>query len=243
MDATPRAGHQGTGPGPITPDGCAVEMYARLPAGDEPDIVAAHVPAGARLLELGSGAGRVTRPLLARGLTVVAVDESPQMLAYVEGARTVCSPIETLDLGETFDAVLLASFLVNTADEELGRALLRTCARHVAPGGQVLVQRENERWHDPARVPRAWERDGQRVRVASVEPQGADRVAVRMEYGYEGAEWSHSFVSRVLPDAAFEAELVGAGLVLDAYLTDDHSWALAVPAPAEPGSGARPAGL
>ncbi len=39
-----REGHQGTGPGPITPDGCAVELYSRLPVGDEPDIVAAAVP-------------------------------------------------------------------------------------------------------------------------------------------------------------------------------------------------------
>ena len=45
-----REGHQGTGPGAITPDGCAVELYARLPAGAEPDIVAAAVPEGARIL-------------------------------------------------------------------------------------------------------------------------------------------------------------------------------------------------
>ncbi|MFD4995506.1 class I SAM-dependent methyltransferase [Streptomyces buecherae] len=231
MDATRREGHEGTGPGAITPDGCAVEMYARLPAGDEPEIVAAHVPAGARLLELGSGAGRLTRPLVERGFEVVAVDESPEMLAHVRGARTVCSPIERLDLGERFDAVLLASFLVNTADEALGAALLGACARHVAPDGCVLLQRENDRWHDAATVPRTWERDGLRIRMASAEHRGTDRVAVRMEYAYEGAEWSHSFVSRVLPDAEFEAELAAAGLALDAYLTDDHSWARAVPAP------------
>ncbi|MBW5424432.1 SAM-dependent methyltransferase, partial [Streptomyces sp. BG9H] len=32
-----REGYEGTGPGAITPDGCAVEMYARLAVGDEPD--------------------------------------------------------------------------------------------------------------------------------------------------------------------------------------------------------------
>lgn len=231
MNAKTREGHQGTGPGPITPDGCAVEMYARLPAGEEPEIVARAAPAGARLLELGSGAGRVTTPLVARGFEVVAVDESPEMLAYVKGARTVCSPIEALDLAERFDVVLLASFLVNTADEALCAALLRTCARHVAPDGCVLVQRENDRWHDEATVPREWERGGQRIRLAEVEHRGTDRVAVRMEYAFEGTEWTHSFVSRVLPDAAFEAELKAAGLALDEYLTEDHSWARAVPAP------------
>ncbi|MER0241655.1 class I SAM-dependent methyltransferase [Streptomyces sp. HSW2009] len=233
MDATPREGSQGTGPGPITPDGCAVEMYARLPAGGEPAIVAAHAPAGASLLELGSGAGRLTRPLLAHGFQVVAVDESPEMLAYVKEARTVCAPIEGLDLGERFDVVLLASFLVNTADAALCGELLASCARHVASNGCVLIQRENDQWHDESRVPREWERDGQRIKIAAVERRGTDRVAVRMEYGFEGAEWSHSFVSRVVPDALFEAELAAAGLALDGYLTDDHSWVRAVPAPCD----------
>lgn len=41
-----RAGHQGTGPGAITPDGCAVELYSRLRIGPEPDIIAGAVPAG-----------------------------------------------------------------------------------------------------------------------------------------------------------------------------------------------------
>lgn len=80
-----RDGYEGTGPGAITPDGCAVELYSRLPVGGEPDIVAAAVPAGAHILELGSGVGRVTHALLERGFTVTAVDESPQMLERVWG--------------------------------------------------------------------------------------------------------------------------------------------------------------
>ncbi|GGQ37691.1 hypothetical protein GCM10010279_53860 [Streptomyces mutabilis] len=52
-----REGHQGTGPGAITPDGCAVELYGRLPAGAEPDIVAAAVPEGARIWSWAAGWG------------------------------------------------------------------------------------------------------------------------------------------------------------------------------------------
>ena len=40
MKQKTRSGYGGTGPGVITPDGCAVELYSRLPPGDEPDIVA-----------------------------------------------------------------------------------------------------------------------------------------------------------------------------------------------------------
>ncbi len=39
-----REGYEGTGPGAITPDGCAVELYARLPVGSEPEVIAAAVP-------------------------------------------------------------------------------------------------------------------------------------------------------------------------------------------------------
>ncbi len=116
-----REGHEGTGPGAITPDGCAVELYSWMPIGDEPDIIAAAVPAGAHILELGSGVGRMTHPLLERGFTVTAVDESAEMLERVRGACTICSPIEDLDLGEKFDVVMLASFLVHAGDAEVRR--------------------------------------------------------------------------------------------------------------------------
>jgi hypothetical protein len=46
-----REGHHGTGPGAFTPDGCAVDLYLRVPAGPEPDVVEAAVPAGATILE------------------------------------------------------------------------------------------------------------------------------------------------------------------------------------------------
>ncbi|KPC70370.1 hypothetical protein ADL27_53680, partial [Streptomyces sp. NRRL F-6602] len=42
------------------------------------------------------------------------------------------------ELGERFDVVLLASFLVHAGDAEVRRGLLRTCLRHLAPGGTVL---------------------------------------------------------------------------------------------------------
>ena len=74
MTVEMREGYEGTGTGAITPDGCAVEVYTRLPIGPEPDIIAAAVPAGAHILELGSGVGRMTHPLLERGFTVTAVD-------------------------------------------------------------------------------------------------------------------------------------------------------------------------
>lgn len=93
----------GTGPGVITPDGCAVDFYALVPAGPEPGIVAAAAgPAPALILELGAGAGRITEALAAMGHRVVAVDESADMLARIQTAETIRAPIQDLALGRQF---------------------------------------------------------------------------------------------------------------------------------------------
>ncbi|MGI5442637.1 class I SAM-dependent methyltransferase [Streptomyces shenzhenensis] len=222
-----REGYEGTGPGAITPDGCAVELYSRLPVGNEPDIIAAAVPAGASILELGSGVGRVTHPLLERGFTVTAVDESAEMLQRVRGARTICSPIEDLDLGETFDVVMLASFLVHAGDAEVRRGLLRTCARHVAEGGCVLIQREGEDYH--TNLPRERvDPSGYTLRMVSAEPVGDGVNSVYAEYVFPDAVWTQRFLARPLTKEQFEEALTEAGLEVDTYLTPDRIWARAV---------------
>ncbi|MET7573123.1 class I SAM-dependent methyltransferase [Streptomyces sp. NPDC005492] len=223
-----REGYEGTGPGAITPDGCAVELYSRLPVGEEPDIVAAAVPAGARILELGSGVGRMTHPLLERGFTVTAVDESAEMLERVHGARTICSPIEDLDLGETFDVVTLASFLVHAGDVEVRRGLLRTCVRHVAAGGCVLIQREGENYHSDLPRERV-DPSGFTVRMVSAEPVGDGVNSVHAEYVFPDAVWTQTFLARPLTKDQFEQALAEAGLKVDSYLTPDRVWVRAVP--------------
>lgn len=227
MSGRTREGYGGTGPGAITPDGCAVELYERLPVGDEPDIIERAVPARARILELGSGVGRVTHPLVRRGFTVTAVDESPEMLERVQGTRTVCSPIETLELDERFDVVMLASFLVHAGDPRVRQGLLRTCRRHVADDGCVLIQREGEGWHD--NVPTEREHAGGLFRLASSEPAGPGVRSVRVEYVFPDARWTQTFLSRPLSAEDFEQALAEAGLAVDAYLTDDRTWVRALP--------------
>ncbi|MGW3910609.1 class I SAM-dependent methyltransferase [Streptomyces sp. NPDC005070] len=222
-----RQGYEGTGPGAITPDGCAVELYTRLPVGAEPDIITAAVPAAAQILELGSGVGRMTHPLLELGFDVTAVDESAEMLEHVRGARRIRSSIEDLDLGETFDVVLLASFLVHAGDVRVRRALLDTCARHVADDGCVLIQREGENYH--TEVPRERiDPSGFVVRIVSAEPVGDGVDSVRAEYTFPDATWTQAFLSRPLTKDAFEEALAESGLKVDRYLTDDGMWVRAV---------------
>ncbi|GGT27717.1 methyltransferase [Streptomyces atratus] len=224
-----REGYSGTGPGAITPDGCAVELYRRLSVGDEPEVITAAVPAGARILELGCGAGRVTHPLIERGFDVTAVDESAQMLEHIRGARTVQSPIESLDLGdETFDVVMLASFLVHTSEHRVRDGMLRTCRNHVKDGGAVLIQREGADYH--TNLPRERvDPGGYTVRIVSAEPVGDGVDSVHAEYLFDDARWTQTFLSRELSKEKFEGYLEAAGLTVDRYLTDDGIWVRALP--------------
>ncbi|MFI9274474.1 class I SAM-dependent methyltransferase [Kitasatospora sp. NPDC052896] len=222
-----RVGYHGTGSGAITPDGCAVEVWERLPVGEAPDIIERAVPVGARILELGCGVGRMTHPLVRRGFTVTAVDESAEMLARVRGARTVCSAIETLRLAETFDVVLLASCLVHAGDPQVSRGLLRACRRHVAADGCVLIQREAADQHD--NLPRERKVGDGLVRIVSSEPVGDGVRSVHAEYLFPDGRWTQTFRSRPLTGEAFERALAAQGLAVAAYLTDDHTWVRAVP--------------
>ncbi|MFJ9325467.1 class I SAM-dependent methyltransferase [Streptomyces sp. NPDC101230] len=226
-----REGYAGTGPGAITPDGCAVELYRRLSVGEEPDVIASVAPAGASILELGCGAGRVTHPLVDRGFAVTAVDESAEMLERIVGARTVRSPIETLDLGaERFDIVLLGSFLVHAGEDRVRDGMLRVCRRQVEDDGIVLIQREGV----AHRSGLPWERvdaSGCRIRIVSAEPVGDGVRSVRAEYDFGDARWTHTFRSRELSEERLAGHLAAAGLAVDRTLTDDGTWLLARPAP------------
>lgn len=216
----------GDGPGPITPDGCAVDFYALLPPAGEAEIVHAAVPPGSTVLELGAGTGRITRGLLALGHEVLAVDESPQMLAHVDGARTLRAPIESLSLDERFPVVLLASYLVNEKDDELRAAWLAACERHLATDGSLVLQRHSLDWFDRARPHERTEGE-LTLRLREVARPAPDLLSVTMEYEHSGRTWTHSYTHRRMADDELEAELARAGLRVESWLTDNRAWVLA----------------
>jgi SAM-dependent methyltransferase len=229
----------GDGPGAITPDGCSVEFYAALTPGQEPGIVHDAIRAGATILELGAGAGRVTHALLALGHPVVAVDESPEMLERIRGAETVLARIEDLDLGRRFDAVLFASYLVNVPDLEWRRTLLATCRRHVSGDGCVMIQRHEPEWFDTAAPFERHHGDlpqGELVyRMRDVSRPRPGLVSATMEYRIGARTWTQSFTSQRVDDAQLADDLESVGLKVDAFLTDDRTWVRARPSPASPG--------
>jgi len=223
-------GIRGTGPGVITPDGCAVDFYALMSARKEPEII--HEAAGdpaASILELGSGTGRVTRPLTELGHRVVAVDESPEMLAHIATARTVCSRIEDLALGERFDVVLLASHLINVPGESERQQLLAACARHVSPHGCVIIEQHAPDWFTSAADSES-EADGIIFRLRDVSRPAPDLLSATVEYQSGERIWTQTFTTRKLTTDQLTTSLAAAGLGFDRYLTADRTWLRAVPA-------------
>jgi SAM-dependent methyltransferase len=194
----------------------------------EPAIVHDAVRPGASILELGSGTGRITHPLVALGHPVVAVDESPDMLAYVRDAETVCSRIEDLALGRRFDAVLLASHLIN-ADTATRSAFLAACRRHVADDGCVIIQQFAPEWFSAA-ADAEGTRDGIILRMRDVSRPAPNLVSATVEYVDGDQRWTQTFTATRLDEAELAAVLADAGLRLDRYLTEDHAWLRVVPA-------------
>jgi SAM-dependent methyltransferase len=222
------ASQRGSGPGVITPDGSAVELYSLLPAGDGPEVVHGAIPQGASILELGAGVGRMTHPLVEYGHPVVAVDESPEMLERIRGAETIQAKIQELDLGRRFDAVLLASHFINVPDEAFRHRLLRTCRRHVDEGGCVLIERHEPSWFDEAGA-------GERVqggivsRLRDVSRPGPGLLSATVEHQVGERVWAQWFTARRVDDVELAGALAEAQLAVDAYLTDDGTWVRAVP--------------
>ncbi len=215
----------GTGDGVITPDGCAVDVYALLPAGREPQVIHDAIPAGASILELGSGAGRVTHPLVALGHPVLALDESAEMLAHIQGAETIQAPIEGLSLGRRFDAVVLGSHLVNTPDVEQCREFLRTCARHVTPGGVVLIEQAPDAFF-AGFVPQRFQQGDLTTVFRNIRKPGPDLLGMTIDYHSGKRWWSQTIQCRRFDPTI----LADARLRFAERLTDDGGWFSARPA-------------
>jgi SAM-dependent methyltransferase len=215
-------------PAEVTPDGSPVEIYRRLPPGGEAELIQRALAPGASILELGCGAGRITHGLVRLGHSVTAVDESAEMLAHVRGAELVQATIEELDLGRTFDAVVLASHFVNDADSDRTRRLLEVCARHAAPEGSVLIESYPAELDWEEAVGRTSRHGDVAITLTEADVDGPLVDAV-VEYAVDGRSWRQPFRARMLAGPDLEAALREAGLELVRWLDEPRSWSEARP--------------
>ena len=106
----------------------------------EATFVRAYKPAS--VLDAGCGTGRVAIELARHGIDVVGADVDPSMLATARRLAPELTWVEAdltaLDLGRTFDVVVLAGNVPLFTPPGTQPALAAGVARHVAPGGVVI---------------------------------------------------------------------------------------------------------
>jgi SAM-dependent methyltransferase len=133
------------------------------------------------VLDLGCGTGNHALRLSASGYTVVGVDRSSEMLAVAEqkareqavGLRVHQADIRDVNLGKTFDAVLMMfAVLGYQIEDEDVKGALRAARSHLRPGGLLVF----DVWYGPAVVAQ-----GTQERVRTMED--ADSKWVRTSSG------------------------------------------------------------
>ena len=99
---------------------------------------------GHRALDLACGDGTLTAQLAPRFKSIVGVDVSSEHLAKararVPGAIFHESRIEDMALDERFDSIFMLNVLEHVVDPDVA---LRAAARHLAPGGALMVHVPN----------------------------------------------------------------------------------------------------
>lgn len=202
--------------------------------------------ASGEVLELMSGTGRLSLPLLRQGIRLCCVDYSPAMLAVLRSklrkhnltAEVHEMDVRTLALGRRFELILLPfhsfSEIVESTDRE--RAL-RCIREHLAPDGRLLIT-----LHNPAaQIPRL---DGTRRLICErPTPDGRTTLRVWSTARYDrarhlGEAWQDyeivdaagatlerrelSLRFAVVDRAVFEAEATAAGFEIR-HLWGDYS--------------------
>jgi SAM-dependent methyltransferase len=133
------------------PKGTYAERFAQLIAdGEDVDgearLADALLGRGSRVLDAGSGMGRVGAALQARGHDVVAVEKDPGLVAESRRRYPDLPVVESdllalpgLDLGAPFDLVVLVGNVMVLLAPDTERRLLAVVRDRLAPGGRVLV--------------------------------------------------------------------------------------------------------
>jgi SAM-dependent methyltransferase len=114
----------------------------------EARLVDAMLPRRARVLDAGSGTGRISGHLSEAGHEVVGVDGDPVLVAAAErehpGPRFLVGDLAELDLPaagilEPFDVVVCAGNVMTFLAPSTRGAVLRRLRRHLAPGGRAAI--------------------------------------------------------------------------------------------------------
>lgn len=119
----------------------------------EATFVRAYAPAS--VLDAGCGTGRVAIELAGHGIDTVGVDADMSMLATAAerapALEWVAADLVGLDLGRTFDLVVMAGNVPHFTPPGTEPALVAGVARHVAPHGRLVAGFQLGRAYDLTR--------------------------------------------------------------------------------------------
>ena len=129
--------------------GFFAEFFDRLHegCGDEEIWPVLLKPYGNRILELGSGTGRILIPLAKAGFRVTGIEYEPDMIALMEQKdyprdhlKVIQGDARSFSLGKRFDIIMLScNFINHFADANDVVAILSSCRNHLDPDGCVII--------------------------------------------------------------------------------------------------------
>jgi SAM-dependent methyltransferase len=115
--------------------------------GDAEQYVSLLGPCGKKILELGSGTGRIVIPLAEAGFQVTGIEFESDMISLMEKKdyprnrlRVVQADARHFSLDERFDVILLScNFLNHFTDAADVASILSCCRDHLEPDGCVII--------------------------------------------------------------------------------------------------------
>ncbi len=109
----------------------------------EADFVDSLLGGSGRVLDAGCGTGRVAIELARRGYSVAGVDIDDEMISGARGKAPELAwhqlDLATFDLGETFDAVVMAGNVLLFTVPGTEAVVVGRCAAHLSPGGALVA--------------------------------------------------------------------------------------------------------
>lgn len=121
------------------------EFYERLTFATT-RVIAERVRAGGRIVDFGSGTGRLAIPLADKGFEITAVDPCPEMLCQLEkkrqnamNLRTVCSTMQDFKESDFDFAICVFTVLLYLLDEESLEKAISAAYRTLKPGGFLMI--------------------------------------------------------------------------------------------------------
>ncbi|MGR0160218.1 daptide-type RiPP biosynthesis methyltransferase [Paenarthrobacter nitroguajacolicus] len=202
-----------------------------------PEILSAARKTAGPILELAAGSGRITRPLLALGRPLTAVDSSTEMLAMLKEKATSPAfnprrvPIElveadmsSFEVGSEFGCVVLGASSVTLLDPCGRRELFRRVRDSLAPDGRFLLTVLNadgmsvSEQHDGASTVSPLGDDAFLITVESRDHANGARQVTMIEVGFnEGGTYrSSAYSSRIafVSNDLIEEEILAEGLTI-----------------------------